>query len=85
MLEGIFKGLVSDESKAQAASDMIGLAMASVSGEFNLPMDKIAFFIRPGDQEWTPKVYAVEINDGKPVRMLREVTLLEVVKAGNTE
>lgn len=85
MFEQLLGGLMSDESKAEKANDLMSSAMILLAKEYNLDHTEIAFFIRPINAEFDPGIQAVKMKDGRVVDFLRVVTMLELVKAQEAE
>ncbi len=76
MLENLLGGFV---DKEQITKDTISLALIAVAKEYNLTHKELAFMIQPKDDEFNFKVYIVQLDNGAPKKLLREITVKEIV------
>ena len=72
--------------KEQATIDTIKDAMAEVAEENKLTHKDFCFMIQPKTEQFDFKVYIVKLSsEGKPVGILREITVKEIVGTDDEE
>lgn len=76
MLGNLLGGFV---DKEQITKDYITDALESVAKDNGLENKEICFMIKPINDKYEFKVYAVKVVDNKPANMIREVTIKEIV------
>lgn len=65
--------------KEQASKDAITDALEAAAAEFGLKHDELTFMIRPINAEFEFKVWIVRLENGAPKKVLREITVKEIV------
>ena len=76
MLEGLLGSFI---DKEQVVKDYISDAIERVAKEFKLEHNEISFMIRPVDEEFAFRVYAVKLVNSQPKEILKEVTIKDIV------
>ena len=62
-----------------AVKQQVPESLKELSEEFNLQSDQISLMIQPINGDFEFKVYAIKLDQGRPVGLLREVPLSEIV------
>lgn len=76
MLGNLLGGFV---DKEQITRDYITDALEDVANENGLTNKEICFMIKPINEKFDFKIYAVKVVDNKPGIIIREVTIKEIV------
>ena len=75
-LQDLLGGFV---DKEQITRDYITDAIEAVGKENGLTNKEICFMIKPTNEKFDFKIYAVKVVDNKPANIIREVTIKEIV------
>lgn len=76
MLGNLLGGFV---DKEQITKDYITDALEIVAKENGLTDKEICFMIKPTNNKFEFKIYAVKVVDNKPGALIREITVKEIV------
>lgn len=76
MLGNLLGGFV---DKEQITKDYITDTLESVAKQNGLESKDICFMIKPINEKFEFKVYAIKVVDNKPGSLIREVTIKEIV------
>ena len=76
MLGDLLSGFV---DKEQVTKDYITDALETIATENGLTSNDICFMIKPTNDKFDFKVYAVRVRVNKPGALIREVTVKEIV------